>query len=60
MQIAVAAMVSQPRVSQITRLRLAAVPEGFSGASPYEIAKRYAADLIDDETIVEELRGRVH
>jgi hypothetical protein len=54
-QIAVAALVSQPRVSQITRLRLAVVPEGYSGASPYEIAERYAAGLIDEETLVAEL-----
>jgi hypothetical protein len=31
------------------------VPEGFSGASPYEIAERYAAGDIDRDTMIREL-----
>jgi len=31
------------------------IPEGFSGASPYEISERYAAGDIDRETMIREL-----
>ncbi|WP_369745664.1 hypothetical protein [Paenarthrobacter sp. AMU7] len=31
------------------------VPEGFSGASPYEIAERYAAGDIDRDAMIREL-----
>jgi len=54
-QIAIAARVSQPRVSQITHTRIPVVLDGFSGASPYEIAERYAADLLTKATLVDEL-----
>jgi hypothetical protein len=41
--------VTQPAVSQtLAKAKgVAEIPEGFSGASPYEIAERYAAGEID-------------
>ena len=49
--------ISQSAVSQ--RLKRAAAvaeaPAGFSGASPYEIAQRYAAGLISRERVIDEL-----
>lgn len=49
--------VAQPSISElVNRARKAdPVPEGFSGASPYEIAQRFDADLISREELVDEL-----
>lgn len=56
-QIAKELRISQPAVNK--RLKAAAqvpdVREGFSGASPYEIAERYAAGQIDRAQLVDEL-----
>lgn len=53
---------TQPSVQ--SALRTAdAVPmpvEGFSGANPYEICERYAAELIDREQLVDELTRWVY
>ena len=48
--------ISQPAVSDMVKKapRLA-IPEGFSGAGPYEIAQRYAAGLIDRAQVIDEL-----
>lgn len=49
--------VAQPTVHKLLK-NAAAVPmpvEGFSGADPYEICERYAADLISREQLVDEL-----
>lgn len=49
--------VSQPSVSERMRraAQVAPVRDGFSGASPYEIAQRYAAGLLGREQMMEEL-----
>ncbi|MFT4187350.1 MAG: hypothetical protein QM621_02055 [Aeromicrobium sp.] len=58
-QNAIAAMVgvAQPTVQKLlARASTVTMPtEGFSGADPYEICERYAADLIDREQLVDEL-----
>ena len=49
--------VSQPTVHKLLK-NAATVPmpvEGFSGADPYEICERYAADLISRKQLVDEL-----
>lgn len=49
--------IGRPAVSSALE-RAAEVPDvlaGFSGASPYEIAQRYAAGLIDREQLIDEL-----
>jgi len=55
--IAKALAVSQPAVSKRLREAVAvpAVRPGFSGASAYEIAQRYAAGLLSRERTLEEL-----
>ncbi|WP_422759345.1 hypothetical protein [Paenarthrobacter sp. C1] len=51
--------VSQPAISRLLSQADARgvkpVPEGFSGASPYEIAERYAAGDIDRDAMIREL-----
>lgn len=47
--------VSQPGISQLLTRGVDPVPEGFSGASPYEIAERFAAGDIDREAMIREL-----
>jgi hypothetical protein len=51
--------VSQPAISKLLSQAEARgvkpVPEGFSGASPYEIAERYAAGDINRDTMIREL-----
>ncbi|MCA4135303.1 helix-turn-helix domain-containing protein [Arthrobacter sp. M4] len=51
--------VSQPGISKLLTQADARgvkpIPEGFSGASPYEIAERYAAGDIDRDTMIREL-----
>lgn len=51
--------VSQPAISRLlsqAEVRgVKPLPEGFSGASPYEIAERYAAGDIDREAMIREL-----
>jgi len=51
--------VSQPAISRLLSQAEARgvrpVPDGFSGASPYEIAERYAAGDIDRDTMIHEL-----
>lgn len=51
--------VSQPSISKLLSGAEARgvqpVPYGFSGASPYEIAERYAAGDINRETVIHEL-----
>lgn len=56
-QVARALGVAQPSVSERMRraVRVEPVREGFSGASPYEIAQRYAAGLIGREQMMDEL-----
>lgn len=49
--------VTQPTISKLLH-RSASVPmarEGFSGADPFEICERYAADLITRDQLVDEL-----
>ncbi|WP_297742948.1 hypothetical protein [uncultured Tessaracoccus sp.] len=49
--------VAQPTVHKLLK-NAATVPmpvEGFSGADPYEICERYAADLISREQLIDEL-----
>ncbi|WP_369745622.1 hypothetical protein [Paenarthrobacter sp. AMU7] len=57
--IARALQITQSAVSQaLTRAAsrgVKAIPEGFSGASPYEIAERYAAGDIDRDEMVRQL-----
>lgn len=51
--------IAQPSVSQLLKQAdsrgVKPIPEGFSGASPYEVAERYAAGDIDRETLIREL-----
>lgn len=51
--------VAQPAISRLLTQAAArgvqSIPEGFSGASPYEVAERYAAGDIDRETVIREL-----
>jgi hypothetical protein len=49
--------VAQPTISvELKRFaHLAEVPEGFSGASPYEIAERFAAGQITREQLIDQL-----
>ena len=51
--------VSQPAISRLLSQAetrgVKPVPDGFSGASPYEIAERYAAGDIDREAVIREL-----
>lgn len=51
--------VSQPSISRLVKQAEAKgvkpVPEGFSGASPYEIAERYAAGDIDRAAMIRQL-----
>ncbi|WP_125612051.1 hypothetical protein [Specibacter cremeus] len=51
--------IAQPSVSQLLKQAdtrgVKPIPEGFSGASPYEIAERYAAGDIDRDTMIREL-----
>ncbi|WP_125613022.1 MarR family transcriptional regulator [Specibacter cremeus] len=51
--------VAQPAISRLLKQAAARgvkpIPEGFSGASPYEIAERYAAGDIDRDTMIREL-----
>jgi hypothetical protein len=50
--------VSQPGISKLlsqSEVRVKPVPEGFSGASPYEIAERYAVGDIDRAEMIREL-----
>lgn len=51
--------IAQPSVSQLLKQAdsrgVKPIPEGFSGASPYEVAERYAAGDIDRETLIWEL-----
>lgn len=47
--------VSQPAISELSRREVPEPLAGFSGATPYEIAQRYAAGDIDREQLVEEL-----
>ena len=56
-EIAKALHVTQPAVSQtLARAKgVAEIPEGFSGASPYEIAERYAAGEIDRAEMIRQL-----
>lgn len=58
-QTAIARMidVAQPTVQKLlARAATITMPaEGFSGADPYEICERYAADLITREQLVDEL-----
>lgn len=58
-EIARALGIQQPSVSQLLRQADARgvkpIPEGFSGASPYEIAERYAAGDIDRNAMIREL-----
>jgi hypothetical protein len=55
--LASALAVSQPAIHKAIKRAAAAgeVPEGFSGATPYEIAERYAAGLIGRAQTVAEL-----
>jgi hypothetical protein len=55
--LAKALAMSQPSINSALK-RAAKVPdvlEGFSGASPYEIAERYAAGMIDRDQLIGEL-----
>ncbi len=55
--LAKALAISQPAVNNALK-RAAEVPDvpaGFSGASPYEIAERYAAGMIDRDRLIDEL-----
>ncbi|UNX53176.1 hypothetical protein MF406_09005 [Georgenia sp. TF02-10] len=55
--LAKALAISQPSINSALK-RAATVPDvpaGFSGASPYEIAERYAAGLIDRDQLIDEL-----
>lgn len=58
-EVARALGVSQPAISRLLLQAEARgvkpIPEGFSGASPREIAERYAAGDIDRETMIREL-----
>ncbi|MBF4587983.1 hypothetical protein [Curtobacterium sp. VKM Ac-2887] len=47
--------ISQARVSQIATKGAADLPDGFSGASPTEIAQRYAVGEITRDQAVDEL-----
>ena len=51
--------VSQPAISKLLASAeargVAPVPDGFSGASPYEIAERYAAGDLDRDALIREL-----
>lgn len=49
--------ISQPAVNKALKAagKVPDVREGFSGASPYEIAERYAAGQIDRAQLVDEL-----
>ncbi|MFD6029077.1 hypothetical protein ACFWE5_00065 [Cellulosimicrobium funkei] len=49
--------ISQPAVHKALKAaeRVPEVADGFSGASPYEIAERYAAGQIDRARVVDEL-----
>lgn len=57
--IARALNVTQSAISQALKKAAArgvgAIPEGFSGASPYEIAERYAAGDIDRKEMIRQL-----
>lgn len=55
--IAKALSITQPTVNSALKRAetIPDVPSGFSGASPYEIAERYAAGLISREQLVDEL-----
>ncbi|ACZ32470.1 hypothetical protein Xcel_3471 (plasmid) [Xylanimonas cellulosilytica DSM 15894] len=55
--LAKALAITQPTVNSALKRaqHIPDVPEGFSGASPYEIAERYAAGLIDREQLIYEL-----
>ncbi len=56
-QIAQALDLTQPSVNSAlkTAAKVAEVPEGFSGASPYEIAQRYAVGELTREQVIAEL-----
>lgn len=56
-EIAQVLMISQPAVNKKLRAaaRVADLPDGFSGASPYEIAERYVAGQIDRDRLINEL-----
>lgn len=58
-EIARALHITQSAISQaLTRAEskgVKAIPEGFSGASPYEIAERYAAGEIDRDEMIRQL-----
>ena len=49
--------IAQPSISSAlqTAVKVADVRPGFSGASPYEIAQRYAAGELSGEQVVDEL-----
>jgi hypothetical protein len=50
--------IAQPSINAVlqrAKKNLALVPEGFSGASPYEICQRYAADEITRVQLVDQL-----
>jgi hypothetical protein len=55
--LAEALSVSQPAIHKAIKRAetVGDVPDGFSGATPYEIAERYAAGLIDRARLVAEL-----
>lgn len=55
--VAKALRLSQPAISKAMAAaeQVREVVDGFSGASPYEIAQRYAAGLIDRERMLDEL-----
>ncbi len=56
-EIAQVLLISQPAVNKKLRAaaRVADLPDGFSGASPYEIAERYVAGQIDRDRLIDEL-----
>ncbi|MTG90842.1 hypothetical protein GJV82_18150 [Cellulosimicrobium sp. BIT-GX5] len=56
-EIAKVLAISQPAVHKALKAaeRVPDVAEGFSGASPYEIAERYAAGQIDRPRVIDEL-----
>jgi DNA-binding CsgD family transcriptional regulator len=55
--LAKALAISQPAVNNALKraAQVPDVPAGFSGASPYEIAERYAAGMIDRDQLIDEL-----
>jgi hypothetical protein len=56
-EIAQVLLISQPAVNKKLRAatRVADLPDGFSGASPYEIAERFVAGQIDRDRVIDEL-----